>query len=200
MASEPPMGKGPEEIPGPGEMPRNVEEIVVRALAIPQRTREELEELRSEDEPPVSDFQVMLENMISIVKRHSLILASISIVPETKKRILRDAEGAPDRIPAWMDAAVYGPPLMTPRLFMHGLAQLTGEQRKDFEQVIEEQVTEPEPIEELLAGAPIPEGGEDELDSELFHGVGEATGAHMQALVDIAHDLDLRLMDMLDLR
>ena len=51
-----------------------------------------------------------------------------------------------------------------------------------------------------LAGAPIPEGGEDELDSELFHGVGEATGAHMQALVDIAHDLDLRLMDMLDPR
>ncbi len=99
-----------------------------------------------------------------------------------------------------MDAALYGPPLMTPRLFTLGLAQLLGAQRKDFEQVIEEQVTEAEPIEEMLAGAPIPEGGEDESDSELTQGVGEASNAHMQALVDIARDLDQHLQNLLDSR
>jgi hypothetical protein len=82
---------------------------------------------------------------------------------------------------------------------VQGLAQLMSEQRKDFECVIEEQVTEVEPIEELLAEAPIPEGGEDESDRELIHAVGEVIGAHMQALVEIARDLDARLTDLLDL-
>lgn len=201
MASEPPISDEPDGAPtDPEEPPRNVEEIVVRALTEPPRTREDWEELRSEDEPPISDFQLMLENMIEMAKRHSRILASISIVAETRERILEDAKDAPDRIPAWMDAVVYGPPLMTPRLFMHGLGQLMGGQRRHFERVIEEQVTAPEPIEELLASAPIPDGGEDESDSELIHGVGEVMRAHMQALVDIARDLDSRLRDMLGLR
>ncbi len=61
-------------------------------------------------------------------------------------------------------------------------------------------MTEPEPIEELLASAPIPEGGEDESESELIQGVGEVIRVHMEALVDIAQDLDLRLLDLLDPR
>jgi hypothetical protein len=127
-----------------------------------------------------------------------LILANISVVPETKRRILEESRGAPDRVPAWMDAAIYGSPLMTPRLFMHGLAQLMGQQRMDFEQVIEEQVGEPGPIEELLDSAPIPGAGEDESDGELIDAVSEVTKAHMQALVDIARDLDRRLKGLLD--
>jgi len=200
MASEPPMGSEPDWMPeDPQSPPRSVEEIVVRALGMPRHTRESLEELRGEDEPPVSDFQLLLDNLISDIKRYSLILAGISVVPGTKKRIQEEAKDATSRIPAWMDAAVYGPPMMTPRLFTLGLAQLLGAQRKDFEQVIEEQVGEPEPIEELLASAPIPEGGEDESDSELTDGVGEASKAHMQALVEIARDLDLHLKNLLDL-
>ncbi len=74
----------------------------------------------------MSDFQLTLENMIDMVKRHGLILASISVVTETRELIRKDAKDAPNRIPAWMDAAVYGPPLMTPRLFMHGVGQLAG--------------------------------------------------------------------------
>jgi hypothetical protein len=198
MAGGAPMDE-PEGMPAdPEEPPRSVEEVVVGALAMPRQTREHLEELRSEDEPPVSEIQLLLENMISEFKRYSLILANISVVPETKRRILEESRGAPDRVPAWMDAAIYGSPLMTPRLFMHGLAQLMGQQRMDFEQVIEEQVGEPGPIEELLDSAPIPGAGEDESDGELIDAVSEVTKAHMQALVDIARDLDRRLKGLLD--
>lgn len=202
MASEPPSSDEPDDsMPAdPDGPPRNVEEIVVRALTMPYRTLEDWEEQRSEDEPPISDFQLTLENMIDMVKRHGLILASISIVTETRELIREDSKDAPNRIPAWMDAAVYGPPLMTPRLFMLGLGQLAGDQRKHFERVIEEQVTEPEPIEELLTSAPIPEGEEDESESDLIHSVGEVIRAHMDALVNIARDLDRRLLDLLDPR
>jgi len=202
MSSEPPISDVPDgDMPeDPEGSPRSVEEIVVRGLTAPYRTREDWEELRSEDEPPISDFQLMLENTIEMVKRQSLILASIAIVTETREWIREEAKEAPDRIPAWMDAAVYGPPLMTPRLFMRGLGQLMGGQRRQFERVIEEQVSEPEPIEELLADAPIPEGDEDEADGELTHGVREALRAHMDALIRIARDLDARLMDLLDPR
>jgi hypothetical protein len=201
MASEPPISNEPDGMPpDPEEPPRSVEEVVVRTLGMPRLTREDLEEMRGEDEPPVSDFQLMLDNLVSDVKRYSVILANISIVPETKRRIHEESRDAVERIPAWMDAAVNGPPLMTPRLFMHGLAQLLGSQRKDFEQVIAEQVSEPEPIEALLDNAPIPQAGENESDSELTEGVGQASSAHMQALVNIARDLDRQLRGQVDPR
>ena len=201
MASDPPISNEPDGMPpDPEGPPRSVEEVVVRTLGMPRLTRENLEEMRGEDEPPVSDFQLLLDNLISDVKRYSAILANISIVPETKRRIHEESRDATERIPVWMDAAVNGPPLMTPRLFMHGLAQLLGAQRKDFEQVIAEQVTEPGPIEALLDSAPIPQAGENESDSELTDGVGEASSAHMQALVEIARDLDQQLKGQVDPR
>ncbi len=78
MASEPPRSNEPEGMPpDPEGPPRSVEEVVVRALGMPRHTRENLEEMRGEDEPPVSDFQLLLDNLISDVKRYSLILANI---------------------------------------------------------------------------------------------------------------------------
>ncbi len=199
MASEPPISNEPGGFPlDPERPPRTVEEVVVRTLGMPRLTREDLEEMRGEDEPPVSDFQVVLDNLISDVKRYSVILACIAIAPETKRRINAESKDAAERVPVWLDAAVNGPPLMTPRLFMHGLAQMLGAQRGDFEQVIAEQVREPGPIEELLEDAPIPQAGERESDSELTDGVSAASGAHMRALVEIARDLDRRLRGPID--
>ncbi len=103
------------------------------------------------------------------------------------------AEGAVDRVPAWMEASIFGSPLMTPRLFMRGLAQLLAEQREGFEAVIEDQVIEAESLEWLLDEAPVPEGGDGEPDGELTQGLGRAMTAHVQALLDIAHDLDERM-------
>jgi hypothetical protein len=185
------------ELPQDNELPNCMEAIVLEALKNGRRTREEWEELRKEDEPPMSDFDVVLENMVGEVERHGKILAQLAVVPETRARLKERAEGAVDRIPAWMEATVYGPPLMTPRLFMRGLAQLLAEQREGFESVIEDQVIEAEPLERILAESPVPEGSDDESDSEITQGVGHAMTAHVQALLDIAHDLDKRMRALL---
>lgn len=186
-----------DEMPQDNELPNCMEAIVLEALEKGGRTREEWEELRKEDEPPMSDFDVFLENMVGEVERHGKILAQLAVVPETRARLMERADGAVDRVPAWMEASVFGSPLMTPRLFMRGLAELLTEQREGFEAVIEDQVVEAEPLERLLAESPVPEGTDDESDSEITQGVGHATTAHVQALLDIAHDLDRRMRALL---
>jgi hypothetical protein len=188
MGSEPPQDQ---------ELPSCMEALVLTALRRRRRSREGWEELRGEDEPPMSDLQVLLENMIGEVEQHGLILAQLAVSPATRSELRVSARGAVDRVPAWMNAAVYGPPLMTPQLFVRGLAQLLGEQRKWLERVLHEQVADPAPIEEALAEAPIPEGGEDETIGEIMHGVGQAMTAHLRALLDIARDIDDRLRALL---
>jgi hypothetical protein len=186
-----------DEMPQDNELPNCMEAIVLEALEKGGRTREEWEELRKEDEPPMSDFDVFLENMVGEVERHGKILAQLAVVPKTRAWLMERAEGAVDRVPAWMDASVFGSPLMTPRLFMRGLAELLTEQREGFEAVIEDQVVEAEPLEQLLAESPVPEETDDESDSEITQGVGHAMTAHVQALLDIAHDLDKRMRALL---
>lgn len=186
------------ELPQDDEQPRCMEAVVLEALQKGGRTREEWEALRREDEPPMSDLDVFLENMLGEVERHGKILAQIAVVPETRARLRESAEGAVDRVPAWMDAAIYGSPLMTPRLFVRGLSQLLAEQREGLETVIEDQVVEAEPLERALDESPVPEGNDDESDSEITRGVGHAITAHTQALLDIAHDLDKRMRTPLD--
>ena len=68
-----------------------------------------------------------------------------------------------------------------------------GEHRAAIERVVAEQVREPEPIGASLAAAPLPAGSEDESDSELIRAIGLAIGAHLEALVAIARDLDERI-------
>lgn len=188
MGSDPPQDE---------KLPSCMEAVVLKALRLRGPSRERWEELRDEDDPPMSDLQAFLENMIGEVERHGLILAQLAIVPATRSELQASARGAIERIPAWMNAAVYGPPLMTPHLFARGMAQLLGEQRVWFERVLHEQVADPEPIEEVLDEAPVPAGAEEEELGEITEGVGHAMAAHLQALLDIAHDLDDRLRALL---
>lgn len=185
------------DLPQGNALPHCMEAVVLEALKRGGRTREEWEKLREEDEPPMSEFDVFLENMIAEVERHGKLLAQLAVVPETRAELKERAEGAVDRIPAWMEASVFGPPLMTPHLFMRGLAELLAEQREGFETVIEDQVIEAEPLERLLAESPVPKGTGDEPDGEITKGVGQAMTAHVQALLDIAHDLDRRMRGLL---
>ncbi len=182
-----------DELPQEHDLPCCMEAVVLEALKNGRRTREEWEALRSEDEPPMSDLDIVLENMVGEVERHGKLLAQLAVVPETRAHLMGSAEGAVDRVPAWMEASIFGSPPMTPRLFMRGLAQLLAEQREGFEAVIEDQVIEAESLEWLLDEAPVPEGGDGEPDGELTQGVGRAMTAHVQALLDIAHDLDERM-------
>jgi hypothetical protein len=181
------------ELPQDNELPRCMEGVVLEALNKPKRTREDWEKLRKEDEPPMGDIDVFLENMVGEVERHGKILAQLAVVPGTRARLMERAEGAVNRVPAWMEASIFGPPLMTPRLFMRGLAELLTEQREGFEAVIEDQMVEAESLAKVLAESPVPEGTDDESDSEITQGVGRAMIAHVQALLDIAHDLDERM-------
>lgn len=180
------------------ELPQSMEMLVVNTIAGAPKSREVWEAERGEDEPAMSDLQISLENMTEVIRRHGVILAQLAIAPDTRAQLQESMPNATRRIPAWLEAKVFGPPLMTPGLFVRGLNQLMAEHRVAIERVVAEQVREPKPIEEALARAPLPPGDEDESDSELIGASGEAMGAHMQALADIARDLDERLALLLN--
>jgi len=172
------------------QQPLSMEMAVVQAITAAPKSREGWEELRGPDQPPMSEQEVFLENMTEIVKRHGLVIAQLAVAPETRAELQASMAGAVERVPAWLEAKVNGPPLMTIRIFIRGLVQLMGEHRVAIERVVAEQVHEPEPIEALLGEAPLPSGAEDESDAELMSGVGAAIGAHLEALVEIARDFD----------
>jgi hypothetical protein len=175
------------------ELPQSLEKLVLQSLTGAIKSREGWEAQRKDDEPPMSDLQVLLENIVAEVRRHGVILAELAVVPETRAELKAKMPDAVDRIPAWMEMRVFGTPLMTPALFGRGIAQLMGEHREAIERVVAEQVLEPEPIEEMLAEAPVPAGEEEEEEGEVIAGVGQALIAHVKALAEIAHDLDMRM-------
>lgn len=65
-------------------------------------------------------------------------------------------------------------------------------QRREIERVVDEQVSDPEEIEEALAEAPVPDGTGREERFDLMSGVTRALSAHLKALVDIAYDLEVQ--------
>jgi len=172
--------------------PQSLEEIVVQTLQGAIRSREGWEELRGEDEPPMSDVQVFLENMISEVRQHGLVLSRIAMAPATREELQASMPDAIDRVPAWMEAKVFGSPLMTPRLFLRGIAQLMAVQRTAIERVAAEQVGDPAAIEAGLDAAPLPDDDDELADDELTAAVGAAILAHVQALIEIARDFDAK--------
>ncbi len=182
------------------EQPLSMETAVVEAITAAPRSREGWEELRGPGQPPMSEQEVLLENMTEIVKRHGLIIAKLALAPATRDDLEASMPDAVERVPAWLEAKVNGPPLMTVRIFIRGLAQLMGEHRAAIERVVAEQVRNPEPIESLLAAAPLPAGDEGESDPELMAAVGAAIGAHLEALVEIARDFDQMRRDLADPR
>jgi hypothetical protein len=170
--------------------PLSMEMVVANAICVAPKSREVWEAQLGDDMPPMSDDAVLLENMIAMVDRHGILIAQLAIVPGTRAELLASMPDAVERIPAWTEARTGGPAIMTTRLFIHGLAQLLGEHRRAIEKVTAEQVHDRQPVEELLAAAPLPSGDEAESNSEMIAAVGQATTAHAEALVEIARDFD----------
>jgi hypothetical protein len=168
----------------------SMEMAVVDVLSVAPKSREAWEAQLGEGMPPMSDEAVMIENMVAMVNRHGALIIQLTVSPETHAELEASLTDAVKRIPAWIEAKFIGPPLLSPRLFIRGLAQLLGEHRRAIARVTAEQVPEPKPIEELLAAAPLPAGGKEESDGEMIAAVGEATVAHAEALVEIARDFD----------
>ncbi len=117
-------------------------------------------------------------------------LAHLAIVPPTRADLMTRMPDVVNGAPAWLDAQLRSEP-MTWRIFMTGLAQIAVVHREAIEHVVSQQVSDPEPIEEALAGAPIPAASPNEDRSALMRGVVEALFAHMKALADIAYDLEV---------
>src|SRR6476646_701528 len=169
------------------EEPRQTLEMqVLQLIRGAFKSREVLEAERPEGVPPFDDDRAMLQNWGSLVDRQGTILAKLSVVPSTRAELMENMPGMLNRAPAWMDAHLQGQEAMTLELFMRGIAQTMAKQREAIERVVDEQVADPESIEEALAEAPVPAASEDEDRSDLMSGVGAVMGAHMKALVDIA--------------
>ena len=101
-----------------------MEAAVVQAISLAPKSPEALDEERGDDLPPISELEAFLENMTAIVQRHGVVIAHLAAVPETQEELLATMPNAVERVPAWLEAEEHGPALMTPRLFVRGMAQL----------------------------------------------------------------------------
>lgn len=168
----------------------NIEMRVIETIKGAYKSREEWEAAYP-DSGPLADDLVMVQNLASAVNRQGVVLAHLAMAPRTRAELMMEMEGLVDRAPAWLDAHFRGQRVMTLQLFLHGIAQTQAKQRAAIERVVAEQVEDPEAIEETLAEAPVPSGTEEQ--SVLIRGVGDVMGAHLKALVDLAHDLEVQL-------
>jgi len=177
--------------------PDSLERYVLDTIKGAFKSREVLEAERLDDEPPVDEDRAMLQNWATLIGRQGTLIAHLSVVPETRTELLERMPDMLNRAPAWLNAHMEGVEEMTLKLFMQGIAQTMAEHRKAIERVVEEQVVEPDEIEEALAEAPVPAARDEEDRSELMQGVGLAMTAHTKALVDIAYDLETQVRGFL---
>jgi hypothetical protein len=173
-------------------MPENLEMWVLAMIKGAFKSQEVLEAERPAHMPPYDEDRALLQNWTTVVHRQGVVLAHLSVIPPTRAELMKRMPDMVDRAPAWLDAHVDGEQPMTWELFMRGIAQIMTEHREAIERVVEEQVVDPESIEEALVEAPVPAGAGDEERSDLIAGVARAMTAHTKALVDIAYDLETR--------
>lgn len=178
------------------ELPQNLEMYVLHMIKGAFKSREVLE-AEWPEHAPLDDGRVLLQNWTSLVHRQGSLLALLSVTPSTRAGLEARMPKMVNRTPAWMDAHIQGR-AMTLEIFMQGLAETATEHREAIERVVAEQVSDPEPIEEVLAEAPVPAGTEGEDRSDLMSGVVTALSAHTKALVDIAYDLEVKFGRFVD--
>jgi len=176
-----------------GPPPTNVEAAVLEALTMGILAQQVWEAERDEDEPAPPEGQMVLRSSIAMLRTQGTVVANLALSPETRAELKERMANAIEYVPAWMEAKVFGVEVMTARLYACGMCQVLREHRAAIEQVIEEQVNDREPLERLLEEAPLPELADDEAGPEILQANSEALGAHMQVLVDIAHEIDQTL-------
>lgn len=142
--------------------------------------------------------RAMFECWGSVVQRQGLILTRMAILPWRKAELKSNMSGIVNRAPAWMNAHFRGERVMTLELYAQGMAQTMATQRGAFEQVLADQVSEPAPLQELLAEVPIPVAPEEMERSELLSALANAMMAHTEALAGIAADADAKLREYLE--
>ncbi len=172
--------------------PPNLEMWVLAMIRGGFKSLEVLEAERPPYVPPYDEDRALLQNITTTVSRQGKVLARLSVVAETRADLTARMPGIASRVPAWLDAHLEERP-KTWEVFLDGIAQMMAEHRKAIEQVLEEQVADPDAIEEVLAEAPVPCGTSEETRDELRSGVLQVMLAHTKALADIAYDLEMQV-------
>ncbi|HEY0392568.1 MAG TPA: hypothetical protein VGC63_12750 [Solirubrobacterales bacterium] len=171
---------------------QNLEMWVLETIRGGFKSIEVLDAERPPHAPPYNEDRALLQNFTTTVSRQGKVLARLSVVSETRAELLERMPGLANRVPTWLDAHLEGRPT-TWEIFMQGIAEMMAEHREAIEMVIEEQMSDPKEIEEVLADAPVPAGINEETRDELFAGVFQVLTAHTKALAGIACDLEMQV-------
>ncbi len=174
----------------PGGRKPEYEATILRSLKGAMNFRERYEEEREPGDPPLGEPALTFNGMANFLHLQGMLIACLALEPDTASELLPKSAHAAQRVPAWMEMWLNGPTDSSMRLFALGCAQLLAEHRKALEQIVEDQVAEPAPIEEALAESPIPTGEEEESTDELIVRFSRAFRANFQASIAIARDLD----------
>jgi hypothetical protein len=177
------------------ELPEGLQKHVFDTIAGAFKSRDVLEAERPVHVPPYSDDRVLLQNWTTLVDRQGRLLAQLSVVPATKAELTGRMPGLVGLSPAWLEVEVQGKQ-MTWDLFVLGLVQTVAEHRKAIERVVAEQVVDADSIEQALAEAPVPTDTKDR--SALMEALAKILTAHLEALVDIAYDLERQFGGTID--
>lgn len=172
------------------EPPQNLEMVVLRRIIGAFKSPEVWNAERPEGAPYVDEDRALALSLSALVQRQGHFLALLSVNPFTRAELRATMPGMADRAPAWLEASFRGEE-MTWTIFLRGLAQTLQEHRVAIERVVSEQVRDTEEIEAALSDAPVPSGHESQERDQTMQGVFDALAAHMKALADIAHDLEV---------
>lgn len=148
------------------------------------------------DDGPDLEGDNPLNEIANFLNLQGMLIAHLAMDPQTSDELIAAAPTAGERVPAWMEMWVFGSQPEPGRRFALGCTQLLGEQRRALERIIDEQIEDPGPIEEILEEYPIPTG-EDEDASELMAGAAGAFHANFEASLAIARDYDEWIEELL---
>jgi hypothetical protein len=176
--------------PMPGWRKPGYEATILRSLKGAMNFRERYEREREPGDPPPGEPALTFNGMANFLHLQGMLIACLALESDTSSELLSKSAQAAQRVPAWMEMWVYGPSESSMHMFALGCAQLLVGQREALERIVEEQVEEPEPIEEALSECPIPTGEEGESTEELCARTAQAFRANFQATIAIARDLD----------
>jgi len=169
--------------------PGELKERVATALQGAFKSREVLEAELLPEERPVNDDYLELDQWASLIDRQGVLLAYLSVVPETRAELAATMPDLLERAPAWLEAIERGG-AVTLEVFARGLLETVTIQRREFERVVAEQTHDREPIQRRFARPLVDEAMAGRNPPEFLAAVIDATNVHSHALLEIAADLE----------
>jgi hypothetical protein len=147
-------------------------------------------EAREDGEWTEERGRAALRDSLDFYHQQGMLISQLALDPDLRRTLGRKMAHAISRVPAWMEARVYGVQVISSRLFALGSVQLMAEHRSAIEQIVDAQVDDPEPIEAVLAENPVPAGTDEETAEELYEQMGGVFSAHLEAMAAIGRDID----------